>query len=322
MSTTPAITAKLDVLASSDTNEFRHFLRRLRKVFPEQAAEASLAYMAAHGPDPAAQSMAYWLSVDQVYITVLLDPEALTPQVAAKAVPVVKEIDPQFTPKFTKAVGELTDPAATLRALGLLPALGDFGFLIPWLRSLNNNTDLRVRSRAAKLLCELRPNKGLIERQMQSDDPRVRAGAIEVLWNSKTEDARLIFRSAVSDPHHRVVSNALVGLYLLGDEHVLNDMIELCAHKDHLFRSATAWAMAHVKDPRAIPVLQELVHDRSAMVRKRAAAGLVILESILPPEPGSLPTPPQSEPPQSEPPPSSPAAESTVSEAGLKLCVF
>ena len=304
---------------STDTNEFRHFLRRLRKVFPEQAAEACLAYMATRGLDAAAQSMAYWLSVDHVYMAVLLDPDGLPPEVASKAIAVVKNVDLQFLSKFAKASAGTKIAACDLACLE--PGACDRRFQHP--HSVACAVCAPIRTSVSVLAppncsANCARTKGLIERQMQSDDPRVRSGAIEALWNSKTEDAKLIFRAALSDTHHRVVGNALVGLYLLGDTHVLNDMVELSGHKDHLFRGAMAWAMGYVRDTRAIPALQELVRDRSAMVRKRAAAGLVILEAALTPESATVSVP---EPPAA-PAFDAPAAESFESEAELNLFLF
>jgi hypothetical protein len=57
----------------------------------------------------------------------------------------------------------------------------------------------------------------------------------------RSQDARSLFRTALADPYHRVVANALVGLYLLGETDVLNEMIELCSHKDHLFRAVMSY---------------------------------------------------------------------------------
>ena len=294
--TTQSIHERLGALASSDLGEFRHSFRRLRRLFPEQAAEACLLYIASHGLDPASRSMAFWLSGDHVYVSVLLDPDSLPSDMASKAVAVVKEIDQEFPLKFVRAVADLTAAPLIMRALSLVPAIGDYSILIPWLRRLSQNSDLRVRSRSSKLLCELRPNKSLIERQMHSEDARIRASAIEALWHINNEDARGLFRLALSDPHHRVVGNALVGLYLLGETDLLNQMIELCAHKDHLFRSAMAWAMGFVKDPRAIPTLQELTHDSSLVVRKRALSSLLLIESLKPVETHVAPLPNPAEP--------------------------
>ena len=99
--------------------------------------------------------------------------------------------------------------------------------MLPWLRQLSNHDDQRIRSLSVKQLCQLRPNKALIERQMRSSDPRVRANAIEALWHSKTSDAKELFTTAAADPHHRVVANALVGLHFQGDNSAFTRMTEL-----------------------------------------------------------------------------------------------
>jgi HEAT repeat protein len=259
-------------LATSDVAEFRQFFRRLRKLFPALAAEASLLYLSSRGVDSAASSMAFWFGGDSSYIAVLPDEKSFSAEAAAKAVSVVKDIDPHFMLKFSEATTRLDVSSTILRALALVPAIGDYSALIPWLHEPAQHSDIRVRSRAAKLHCELRPNKRLIEHRMQSDDARVRAGAIEALaeYAGDLKDARSMFHAALEDKHHRVVGNALVGLYSMGETEVMYDMVALSNHEDYLFLAATAWAMGFVKDLRAIPALPQLTSDSSLVVRKRA----------------------------------------------------
>jgi hypothetical protein len=198
----------------------------------------------------------------------------VAPEVARKAFAVLKTVDPSFIINFLKASDRISSPQAILRALSVVPGLGDYSILIPWLRKLCIHADERVRSRSIKLFCELRPNKALIERQMQSDEPRVRANAIEALWHSRTLDATAFFKSATSDVNHRVVGNALVGLHLQGDPSAVTKMIELSQSPDPLFRAAMAWCFGFIRDERAISVLDVLSKDASARVRKRALASL------------------------------------------------
>jgi HEAT repeat protein len=162
-----------------------------------------------------------------------------------------------------------------------VPALFDYSILIPWLRNLSAHSDKRVRSRAAKLLCQLRPSNGQIKRNLESRDDRVRASAIEGLWNPrmtrKDQEVRSFLQNAVNDTNHRVVANALVGLYLMGDRDALKKMIDLCHTKNHLFRAAMAWAMGIVEDLRAVPALQCLILDSSFTVRNRATQSLLAM---------------------------------------------
>jgi hypothetical protein len=278
--TTKLILERFDTLASSDMTEFRQFFRSLRKQFPAEAAEACLHYVATHGVDPAAQSMAFWFGGDAGYIEVLLNEESLPLETAFQAVSIIKDIDAQFLKRFEKATEGLASTRAILRALSLIPAMGDYSVLISWLASLFQHPDLRVHSRAAKLINELRPSKAALERQIGSHDPRVRADAIEVLEQAfDIQAARMLFRAASHDKHHRVVANALVGLYKSGETTALDEIIGLSVHPDHLFRAAMAWAMGFVRDARAIPALRGLINDRSPVVRKRALNSLLMLEA-------------------------------------------
>jgi HEAT repeat protein len=284
MDTAPqqSIQEAFSTFASSDMAKFNVFFRRMRQVFPEEVTEACLWYIAARDSDAAAQQMAQWLSGHSRYLEVLFDPTSFSIEVAAKAAAVLREVDKNFLAKFFRVASELAIPEQALRALSLLPALADKGVLFPLLRSLSHHADERVRSKAVELLCELLPNKTLIERQMQSDEPRVRAGALEFLWHVRNTETASIFRSALSDPHHRVVANALIGLHLQNDSSAFEKMVELAAHREPLVRSAMAWAFGHILDKRAVPTLEVLSKDPSMMVQKRALRSLLALQSGAP----------------------------------------
>lgn len=263
--------------------EFRSQFQRLHDESPLRAAKLFLYYLGCRGLDPIAQAMAFWATSGTMYISLLLDTsearaDSLSPEIASHALPHLNELDPQFLFKLARSMAALTEPAALLRALTLAPALGDYSILIPWLRSLVHHSNTHVRSRAAKILCQLRPNKGLLSRHMQSPDPRVRASVMEALWQPKilppANDILPLFRSALADPNHRVVANALVGLYRFGETDALLKMIALSSDKQHMFRAATAWAMGVVDDSRAVPILRQLRFDPSFTVRQRAATSL------------------------------------------------
>jgi hypothetical protein len=297
-------------MASGTVEDFSAPFQRLRKMFPREVAEACLWFIASHELNAAGRGMAFWLSTQGRYVDILFESDAVPADVACKALAALKTVDEAFLIRFMKAAEQISSPSAILRALSLVPALGDYSILIPWLRKLCVHTDERVKSRAVKLLCELRPNRALIERQMQSADPRVRANAIEALWRSRTPEATEIFQSAASDVHHRVVGNALVGLHLQDDPGALLKMIELSRHPDPLVRAAMAWCFGFIQDERAVPVLQDLSKDASMVVRKRALRSLLALQpqeafaSVLlsgevnPPEPvkQSVPEPAINEP--------------------------
>jgi hypothetical protein len=264
--------------ANGDLESFTRVFGRMRKMFPDEVTEACLCYLAEKGLDPAGQSMAFWLGLSSRYLTVSFDPSALPIDVASKALALLRKVDAQIIVKFFKAGEPIAIPQRLLRVLSLVPALGDYTALLPWLRKLIQQPDEHVKSRAVKLLCELRPNKSQIDRQMQDENPRVRANAIEALWNANLPEAADVFQAATADAHHRVVANALVGLHLLGDPSALARMVDLCQSPDALFRSAMAWGLGYIGDERGIPILQRLSKDPSVIVRKRALRSLLTLQ--------------------------------------------
>jgi HEAT repeat protein len=266
--------------------EFRKQFQILYESTPIRAIKLLFHYLSARGVDPVAHAMAFWATCGTMYISFLLEADLLkqdnlTPATIGNAIAVLPEVDPQFLIKFARSVAALTDPAAIMRALRLAAMLVDGSILIPWLRSMTGHGDTRVRASSAKLLCQLRPNKGLIQRHLRSRDARVRASVMEALWGSKIvrtdQDLLSLLRTAIADPNHRVVANALVGLYRLGESEALQKMIALCSTKQQLFRAAMAWAMGVVDDSRAIPALERLSFDPSFIVRQRAADSLLAL---------------------------------------------
>lgn len=269
--------------------EFRRQYQRLHDEAPVRAGKLFLYYLACRGLDPLAHAMGFWATSGTTYIALLLDTHAdssggISIEIACNAAPLLSQVDEQFLFKLARSMAALTDPAAILRALRIAPSLGDYSILIAWIRTLIHHSDSRVRSRAAKLLCQLRPNKGLIDRHLHSPDPRIRASVLEVLWQPQImgpgESPLPLLHSALDDTNHRVVANALVGLYRAGETDAIHRMIALSLNKRHLFRAATAWAMGVVDDSRALPVLRHLTADPSFTVRLRASTSLFSISPV------------------------------------------
>jgi HEAT repeat protein len=160
------------------------------------------------------------------------------------------------------------------RGLELLDKLGYYDNLLPWLRVLSQHRNERVRSKAIKLLCKAVPHRPLIEQHLKSPDSRIRANAIEALWFHQSPESKAIFHSALSDPSHRVVVNALIGLCHQNDEAAWQKLIALSQHPSELFRAAVIWAFAHLYDDRAIEPLKALANDPSEIIRKKACHAL------------------------------------------------
>jgi len=209
-----------------------------------------------------------WLVATRQYLSTLVDPEVLSKDEALRVAKRMREADPDFFSHFASLNTNIES------ALEVLQGIGGHDPLVWWLYGLTRHPAERIRSKAAKMVCEIRPNTELIERQLQTKDSRVRANAIEALWPVRTGRADRILREALSDTSHRVVMNALVGLYFHGKQESLDEITKFAHHSSPLFQSAAAWALGHIGDQRGVPVLEELAKGRCSMVRKRAKASL------------------------------------------------
>jgi HEAT repeat protein len=110
---------------------------------------------------------------------------------------------------------------------------------------------------------------------LQDTDARVRANLIESLWNIDSRSARDIFRAAMWDTHHRVRTNALLGLYFMGESSAAHTLIEQARNSCPEQHMAAAWAMGQTTNERFRPILEILSTDDSVeAVRDRALASL------------------------------------------------
>lgn len=231
---------------------------------------------------PGVRQIGDWVAKSSAYVPILFNPEFLPLAAARRAAVVCRRHDARFLSRILQFLTESETPERiVLHGLSVLDVLEDGGTLVPLLRMLTRHKSERVRSSAAKVLCKVRPNRMLIERQLQSYDPRTRANAIEGLWGTKTAEAAEIFRLAALDAHHRVAVNALVGLYHQKDATAFDRLLEFARHKSPLYRMAAIWAFSQLGDPRAVPVLEVLAEDPRIFVGKRASAALAELEAKL-----------------------------------------
>ena len=272
-------------LAESDSGRFFFAFRRLRDSHALEVTRACLRHVAHHGADASWQKMRYWIVASSTYVGQLLSTEFLDHDSAIKAALILRDADPQFLLKLRtelanyKGVISLSQMERTLR---IYKAAGNPEILLPWLRELTVHGEEHLRSKAAKVLCEMRPNVAAIERQMKSEDARVRANALEALWLSDEPGAVAVFRAALSDTSHRVLVNAIVGLHRLHVEGALDKLIALGSSPVPLMRQAAVWGMQFLADLKAVPALRTLAQDALPEVSGKARHALNALgvESI------------------------------------------
>ena len=264
-------------MAALPTEQFTIPFRRLCRLFRRETAQACVRFLAAHGAQGAGEPMRTWLCRSSCYVEALLHPDVLSLDAAKRLLGMFRDRDPHFYGNFYRAAQSLETPCrakALRRALALLQGFEDYDVMIPWLRSLTQHPDEQVRSKAVKLLCRARPNRSLLEQQLEREDSRVRANALEAVWGVKIREAEQFFLEALGDTSHRVVANALVGLYQLGNATAFERMVAFTKHPSPKFRSAMIWAFTQLRDPRAVPVLQDLQKEESPLIRAKATRAL------------------------------------------------
>lgn len=196
----------------------------------------------------------------------------------------LQQLDPGFDLRLAKLAadcdgGEGTHRRCRLRCLELLRRLVTSSRIMPFQVQLMRSEDPHVRSKAAQLIAQITQNPQWFFTQLKDPDPRVRSNAIEALWRSDWPEARAIFDEALGDSHHRVVTTAWVGYYLLGEEEQAIEAIEKFARAEEPeSRAAAAWAMGATGDRRCFDTLVRLTRDPSPLVRPRAYHSLRQLE--------------------------------------------
>jgi HEAT repeats len=271
-------------LLNSDPQKFRIFFCYLRDTFPNEACQVCVRYLGRGEHDLATvQHIQAWLKGSK-YFGFLVDSQFLAIEEARRAAEALRIEDSRFFLNFSRLTVDGTTSqeqhARVARALALLDGLKDYSVLFSWLRGLTACADERIRSQAVKVFCKLRSNKALILRQLEADDGRVRANALEALWPLHTPEATAIFRKALGDDHHRVVVNALIGLYRQNDPSALDMLLAYAGHASELHRVAVVWAVGYLEEAKGVPVLEKLaVEDSSELVRQKASKVLAALSA-------------------------------------------
>ncbi len=266
----------LAALAKGDAAKFTSFFNRVRQAYPEELTQIALRHIASEPDNAASREMAAWLSAERGYLTLLFDPEFLPLEDARRAIAIMRAADEKFSRKLSRAMEETTAPNCLVRALTLMEEIEDYSAFYPRLCTLSWHPDNYIRSKAVLALCRMRPNRSLIDRQLESPDARVRANAVEALWTAPQGSAVRVFQEALADDNHRVVVNALLGLYHHKDESYYERMIALAGHPEPRFRAALAWALGLIREDRLLPVVAKLASDPSPEVRARAEAVLAL----------------------------------------------
>lgn len=254
--------------------------------------QAALPLLRERTDSPGHQYLLTLLLNNSLLLKPLCEPGVFT---LAEAVAIARDLnhlDPAFDLRIFRALfgqngqdrgemEELAGSAAGLRVLSIIAEISDGTRLVPLMTQLLRHPNSHVRSKAALLVGRSNKNHRWVEERLLEDDPRVRANAVESLWDAGTNGSRAVFWNAVSDVDNRVAGNAVLGLFRLGDPASTRLIDELANNSDARFRTTAAWVMGETADPRFLPILGRMMAESEPDVRASALSAMAKLKKAV-----------------------------------------
>ena len=225
---------------------------------------------------PGSKYLATLLFQHSTLVDQICDPEHFTREEALALARQVARVEPLLDTKLARLLptahgGGRQLPAATQdRVLEVLDAVSEGTRIVPMLAHLVQDTNARLRSKAALIIGRRLRNARWAEKHLQEMDPRVRANAIEALWGSDSAGVKDILWQATKDENNRVAGNAALGIYNLVDPAVVPLFLDMAKDKRSEFRATAVWLMGQTSDPRFLPAALRLVVDPDSEVRTNA----------------------------------------------------
>ncbi len=251
--------------------------------------QAALPLLRAGGDSPGYHYMLTLLLSNGLLPKPLCDPAMFTLPEATAIAKYLKHVDPTFDVRLLRTfighraedrrqLEEITASAAGVRWIEIMAEISDGGRILPVMTQLLHHPNPRVRSKAALLVGRSNKNHKWVEEQMLEPDARVRANAVESLWGVDNEGSRAVMWNATTDEDNRVVGNALLGLYRLGDPATTRAIEQLGEHPQQTFRATGAWVMGETGDPRYLPTLGHMIGESTHETRSNAMLAIAKLK--------------------------------------------
>jgi HEAT repeat protein len=265
---------------SSDPVRYRHSIRELLDDDRDAFLTNVIRILRSDTDSRAVQYLLALLVSENLLYDALCDP-ALNLEQALSIARLAARVDPMVDVGVARRLAEATASDSEASSLGdagrilqILTEISDGTRILPSLMRLLRNPNPYLRSKAVLLIGRSSRSVKWVRHRLGEADARVRANAVEALWGVDSAEARELLRFAEADGNNRVAGNALLGLYWLGDNTAISELVKMAGHASVSFRLSAAWAMGETGDPRFGEVLGKMLVDANAGVRKRAFAAV------------------------------------------------
>lgn len=272
VSSTAVLKRDMRRMLEKDAHGFLHSACRILKVCSERPGVAALLDLLWSSP---------------VLLGSLIDPSMLPLPTAIAFAKRWVAFDPMLDikllaigfPSRESDVETMADSVGSKRALEIVAKLPPNRHVLQPLAKLLRSPDAYVRSKAALMYSRASDNPEWVSKMLADPDVRVRANAVEGLWETKAASAGAVFREAALDPDHRVQVNALLGLHYIGDTsvNVRAGLEKITGAPNPVARAAAAFAMGRIMDAIYAPALESLLKDEDQQVRRQALQALIAI---------------------------------------------
>jgi hypothetical protein len=160
------------------------------------------------------------------------------------------------------------------RAIDILDQTSPGPRLVPVLGHLTGGEDARIAAKAALFIGRRMNNAVWTAKQLDREDHRVRANALEATWGASADATIRILEEATHDGNNRVAGNALIGLYLAGYPGAAARALEMSMAEEPGRRASVAWAMGKMGERAFVDRLAQMLRDPAPAVRGTAIRSL------------------------------------------------
>jgi HEAT repeat protein len=177
----------------------------------------------------------------------------------------------------TQCMETSVDRPTVFRGLEVLCGMLDETRLVPFLRPFLRSKDTQIASKSVLILGRQSRSLGWVTTIRAESDDRVRANLVESLWSRREPEVEQVLLGALRDKYHRVVANAVYGLFLMDSGDWIAGLDQLLRSHDPVARRSGIWVIKSAGGAVAVARLKLMIRDPEPSVRRASFAALVVL---------------------------------------------